>query len=78
MKAMEEKNKAALAQWGPKKILADFINLPDKEAQTSVQRLKAFWDRYGPLLWIRELAGFVLPSCDHVRRGRISEEARAD
>lgn len=55
LRVMDEKNKAALANPGSKKILADFMNLADSDAarmdaQARAERLQEFHDKHGPLI----------------------------
>lgn len=44
-----ERNRNALLQWGPKKILGDLANIPSPKHPDAASRAEAFIDRYGPL-----------------------------
>jgi hypothetical protein len=46
---MDEKNKNALLQWGPRKILSDLVNLPDQPSESTLRSAGEFVERYGAL-----------------------------
>jgi hypothetical protein len=45
----DKKNRNALLQWSPRKILSDLANMPSPRHATAAVEAEAFIDRYGPL-----------------------------